>query len=85
MTTLELPIHDSWISAGYANSEELKQELRELLAAKLFEIGRVTLAQASEIAGLPVARFMDQLSRLKISVINQDLNDLRDELRRLAD
>lgn len=81
MTTLELPIPDSWIAAGYSCNEELKQDLRELLAAKLFELGRVTLGQAAEIAGLPVEGFMEQLSRLNVSVINQDLDDLRDELR----
>lgn len=84
MTTLELPVHDSWISAGYANSEDLKQDLRELLAAKLFELGRVTMAQAAEIAGLSLVSFMERLSRLNVSVINQDLDDLRDELGRIT-
>lgn len=81
MTTLEVPIHGSWLSTGHANSEDLKQELREVLAAKLFELGRVTLVQASEIAGLSVRGFMERLSRLNVSVINLGLDDLHDELQ----
>ncbi|HLB32679.1 MAG TPA: UPF0175 family protein [Chthoniobacterales bacterium] len=58
----------------------MQQDLKEILAAKLFELGRLTLAQAALLAGLPVWTFMETLSRLKVSVINLTSEQLADEL-----
>jgi predicted HTH domain antitoxin len=85
MTTLELSINDHSLAGVYANDEELRQDLREVLAAKLFELGRLTLAQAAEVADLPVWSFMERLSRLKVSVINQGVDDLLNELETIRD
>jgi predicted HTH domain antitoxin len=85
MTTLELPIDDHWLSAFRGSEEEIRQELREILAAKLFELGRLTLAQSAELAGLPLWGFMERLSQLKVSVVNQTRGDLLDELSDLRD
>jgi predicted HTH domain antitoxin len=80
MTTLELPINEHWLSGFRGSEEELRQELREILAAKLFELGRMTLAQSAELADLPVWAFMERLSLLKVSIVNQTRDDLLDEL-----
>jgi predicted HTH domain antitoxin len=53
------------------------------LAAKLFDPGRLTLAQAAEFAGLPVWTFMETLSRLKVPVINLTDEQLENEFARL--
>jgi predicted HTH domain antitoxin len=80
MTTLELPINEHWLSSFRGSEEELRQELREILAAKLFELGRMTLAQSAELADLPLWVFMERLSQLKVSIVNQTRDDLLDEL-----
>ena len=66
---------------GYVEDvAELAEELREFLAAKLFESGRLTLGQAAEVAGQPVWQFMESISRLGVSVINMNLEMLEDDL-----
>lgn len=80
MTTLELPINEQWLSGFRGSEEELRRELREILAAKLFELGRMTLSQSAELADLPVWAFMERLSQLNVSVVNQTRDDLLDEL-----
>ena len=82
MTLLELPVDDRWLVSTGRGPEEMRQELKEVLAAKLFELGRLTLGQAAAFAGLPVWTFMEVLSRLKVSVINLDDEQLADEFPR---
>jgi predicted HTH domain antitoxin len=59
---------------------ELAGELREFLAAKLYESGRLTLGQAAEMAGQPVWSFMETISRMGVSVINMDIDMLKHDL-----
>lgn len=80
MTTLQLPVDDRWLLRAGQTAAELTRDLRELLAAKLFEVGRLTLGQAAELAGQPVWLFMETLSRLAVSVINLDDEQLQDDL-----
>lgn len=70
MTTVEVPVDERWLAAAGLNPAEAQHELRLILAAKLFELRRLTLGQAAEMAGLPVWSFMEALSRLGVSVIN---------------
>ena len=54
--------------------------MRFLLAAKLFELRPLSLGKASELAGLPRLRFMDELGRRQIPVINLAEDQISDEL-----
>ena len=56
-------------------------EARLLLAIELYREGRLTLKQSAELAGLCVEDFMRELSRRKVSIINLDEDELREELR----
>ena len=56
-------------------------EARLLLAIELYREGRLTLKQAAELAGLCVEDFMRELSRRKVSIINLDEEELKEELR----
>ena len=80
MTILEVPINDQWLAGSFANQNDLRRDLQQILAAKLYELGRVTLGQGAEMAGLSVWNFMDALSKLGVSVINQRAEDFRAEL-----
>ncbi|MBK8039023.1 MAG: UPF0175 family protein [Verrucomicrobiaceae bacterium] len=80
MTTLQIPVDERWLLRAGLSVAELAEELREFLAAKLFESGRLTLGQAAEVAGQPVWQFMESISRLGVSVINMNLDMLEDDL-----
>lgn len=80
MTTLEIPVDDRWLLRAGLSVAELANELREFLAAKLCESGRLTLGQAAEVAGQPVWQFIETISRLGVSVINMNLAMLEDDL-----
>jgi predicted HTH domain antitoxin len=81
MQTLSIPYNEDILIATGSTPEQLEQELRLLLGVKLFEIGRLSLGKAAEIAGLTKLRFMDDLGRLGVPVINPDDDQIADELR----
>ena len=80
MTTLNITFDEKLFPFSRLNKEEVQQDLKEILAAKLFELGRLTLSQAATLAGLPLWTFMETLSRLKVSVINTTPEQFADEL-----
>jgi len=65
---------------------EVPQELTErdvkiAIAVELYREGKLTLKQASELAGLCLEDFMKVLSEKKVSVINWDEEELKTELK----
>ena len=80
MTSVTVPVDDRWLASAGCNPAELQRELTLILAAKLFELRKLTLGQAAEMAGLPVWSFMEALSRLGVSVINLTDEQLTHEL-----
>jgi len=83
MTTLNITFDEKALPFSRLNKEEMQQDFKEILAAKLFELGRLTLSQAAALAGLPLWTFMETLSRLKVSVINLTSEQLADELAQI--
>ncbi len=72
MHTLEFPLVGELALVSSPRREEVDRELRLLLAAKLFEVGRVSLGQAAMVAGLGKIEFIDELGRLRIPLIDYD-------------
>jgi predicted HTH domain antitoxin len=60
--------------------EEFGDDLRFFAAAKLFEVGRISMGRACELAGMPRYRFMEEIAQLKIPVIEWDQEELTREL-----
>jgi len=56
-------------------------EARLILAIGLFREGRLTIKQAAELTGLYLEDFMRELSKRKASIINIDVEELREDLR----
>ena len=71
-TQLQIPVPD-FIALGAA-------ELRLLLAATLFDQGRITLGQGAEMAGLSKRAFMESLGRCGVSAFNHPPADLARDL-----
>ncbi|MDR1280825.1 MAG: UPF0175 family protein [Opitutaceae bacterium] len=81
MTMVPVPIDERWAASRGLAHEELEEELRLVLAAKLYELRRVTLGQAAGIAGLTLWNFCDALPKLGVSVVNSTDEQLLDDLR----
>lgn len=81
MNVLSIPYSDDLLVATGKSKEALEQELRFLLAVKLFELGRLSLGKASELCGMQKLNFMDEIGRMGIPVINLDDDQMKQELR----
>ena len=58
-----------------------KEEVAMALAIELYREGRLTLKQASDLAGFCVEDFMRILSDREVSVINWDEEELEKEMK----
>ena len=56
------------------------EEARLLLIARLFELGRLSLGQASELAGYSKPTFMELLGKMGIAVFGYPTDELEKEL-----
>lgn len=81
MHALSLPYPDDLLVTSGKTPQALEEELALLLAAKLFEIRRLSLGKAAEFCRMSKLRFMFELGRLQIPVINLDDDQIADELR----
>jgi predicted HTH domain antitoxin len=75
MHTLSLPYPDDLlITSGKSPEalEALEAELAFLLAVKLFELRRLSLGKAAALCSMTKPRFMFELGRLQVPVINLD-------------
>ncbi|MDR2581138.1 MAG: UPF0175 family protein [Fibromonadaceae bacterium] len=61
-----------------------KRHLSMLVASKLYEQGRVSLGQASDIAGLTKRSFIELLSDYDVSVFNFPASDLSIDMEQYA-
>jgi predicted HTH domain antitoxin len=81
MHTLSLPYPDDLLITSGKSPSELEAELAFLLAAKLFELRRLSLGKAAALCNMEKLRFMYELGRLQIPVINLDDDQIAAELR----
>jgi len=61
--------------------DEFIEEARFLLAAKLYELGRLTSGQAASMCGRDRVDFLYSLPRVGIPVSNLDASDAEAEIR----
>ncbi|MFY9346089.1 MAG: UPF0175 family protein [Planctomycetota bacterium] len=80
MPTAHIPYDDRLLVASGRSPAELEREFRLLLAAKLYELGRLSLGQAAEIAGRSKAEFLFDLAPLGVSILNYGIDDLKHEI-----
>jgi predicted HTH domain antitoxin len=81
MHTIPVPHFEDLMLASGRSVEELERELRLLLAIKLFELKRVSVGRAAEIAGMGKIAFMDELGRAGVPVIDFGEDQIEHELR----
>jgi predicted HTH domain antitoxin len=55
-------------------------DLKMLIAAKLYEEGRLSSGQASEVVGVSKKTFVEVLGKYNTSLFSQDLSDLEEDI-----
>lgn len=80
MHTLTMPYSTDLLVTSGKPPEALEEEMRFLLAVKLFELHRLTMGKAAEFCGMQKLRFMFELGRLQVPVINLDDDQIVDDL-----
>ncbi len=58
-----------------------EKEAKTMLAANLYEIGKLSLGQAAELAGYTKRTFMELLGNFNVSIFNQDPAELENDVR----
>ncbi len=58
-------------------------ELKMIIAAKLYELGRLSSGQAAAVAGLSKRAFIELLGKYNVSVFGYDADELAEDLRNL--
>lgn len=82
MVSVRILVEDDLVkSLGQESAAAAEEHLRFVLAAKLYELGEMSLGQAAKLCEMPKARFMLKLAEVGVSVIDLDENELADELR----
>jgi len=72
MRTIELQIPDDLDLKDY--------DLSMIIAAKLYEDGKLSSGQAAKVAGLTKRTFLELLSRYGVSVFSRSVSDLKSDI-----
>jgi predicted HTH domain antitoxin len=59
---------------------EFEHEARLAMAVKLFEMGKLTSGQASQLAGMGRVEFLYELKRFKVSAIQVEGDELQQDI-----
>lgn len=79
--TLIIEYTDDLLFSLGVSEKEFSAEAKLLLAAKLYEMGKLSSGQAANLAGKSRVEFLFSLSRLDVPMSNLREEDLREELR----
>jgi predicted HTH domain antitoxin len=78
--TLTVEYGDEVLLATGQSPSEFADEARLLLAAKLYELGRLSSGQAAKLCGMARVSFLLVLPRVGVTVSNMSVDDAEDEL-----
>ena len=80
MAALNIEYPDELVTASGKSRQVIEQELKFQLAVRLFQVGRLSMGKAAEVAGMNKLLFMDELGRLQVPVLNWDDAELAAEV-----
>ena len=81
MTLLQIAVDEELLVSAGVDPAKAGEEFRVLAAAKLFELRRITLGQASQLAGLSLWEFIDALQARGISWSNLSDAQMEHDIR----
>jgi predicted HTH domain antitoxin len=83
MTTLEVAVPESLLSALRRAPHELASEMRLAATIHWYQQGAISMERAAEAAGMSRAEFLTELGRRRVDVFVVDPEDLARELARV--
>jgi predicted HTH domain antitoxin len=81
MANLHIEIPEDILIATSQSSEEFLNEAKFFLAAKLFDLGRLSSGRAAQLCGMNRVDFLLRLHTVGVSAIQIDEQELEEELR----
>lgn len=78
---MTITIPDNLAEMLHVAPDAVTDEVRMVLAVKLFEMGRMSSGAASEIAGVPKPVFMQRLGEYGVSVFDITEEELKAEAK----
>jgi predicted HTH domain antitoxin len=81
METLKIPYPEELLTEFGETPEEFEREMRVLVAAKLYEMGRITSGRAAEMTGMERVSFLNKLEHYDVSIINYSAEELEREIK----
>lgn len=76
-----MTINQRTLQLNFPNTmEQSDEELRLLIAAKLYENGTLTSGQAAELAGLSKREFIEVIGNYNVSVFSTLVEDLESDI-----
>ena len=76
MSSLAIELPESLWATSDLSREQFLREARLLLAAKMFELGRISSGRAAELCGLTRVDFLMELGRLGVSAVQLDAEEM---------
>jgi len=78
--TLTIEYTDELLFTLGVSNEQFSEEAKLLLAAKLYEMGKISSGQAARLAGKSRVEFLFSLTRLNVPMSNLQAEDIKNEL-----
>lgn len=78
--TIEIPYPEDLPEALGESPEAFEREIIFLVAAKLYELGRISSGRAADLAGMGRVEFLDKLGQYRFSIFNYPLEELEQEI-----
>ena len=82
MTKITIELPEGAFSALRRSPQEFVQEMRIAASLLWYSQGEISQSKAAEIAGTSRARFIDELARRRIPVVQTTLEELQEEMDR---
>lgn len=81
---IKFEVSEEILNSLNQNVEEFTDQLRLYSALQLFKQHKLSFGQAAELAAMTRERFLIELDKNEIDIINYDPSELNKELKRLA-
>jgi predicted HTH domain antitoxin len=74
---VRLFLHDADVDISEEQLQHIQEDLRAVVAARLYANRQVSMGKAAELCGLTVAEFVEKLAEWHIPVIQYPIDQLR--------
>jgi len=80
MKTVTIPYPEGLPQTLKLSDSEFAEEVKFLVAAKLFELGKISSGKAAKIAGVDKVTFLEKLGHYKMPAINIQVEEIEKEV-----